>query len=82
MRFWYGFFRDCWTLVVPLLLIIDVSIVLFLTGYSETAVALNSIGTAVVILGNIVYIIAFHSRKRWPGTTWSERLKRLFTFSR
>lgn len=82
MGFFKRFFRHCWTLVIPLLLVIVGSIVLVLMGHRDAAMVFSNLGTVLVILGNLIYIAFFDSRKRWKGSSLSERLIKLFTFQR
>ena len=39
------------------------------------------IATLTELIGVMVWIVAFDSRKRWPDQNWRQRLVRLLTFS-
>lgn len=81
-RFVPRFFIDCWTLVVPTLIVLVVTLWLFASGRYRLARAVADLGAFIVVLANVVYIVAWHSRKRWPGTTWRVRLAKLVTSQR
>ena len=80
LKFFGHFLYDCRTVVIPLLSIIVATVILFCMGYGNAAWFVSSIGTFLVMLANVVYVTAFHSRKRWPDTTWWTRTVRFFTF--
>ena len=82
MKFLTAFSRDCITLVTPLLALIVLVTILHLSGKSQLASFVSSFGTALVVLANVIYIVAIHSRSRWPGTTWFQRWTKLVTFQR
>lgn len=82
MTFLKEFVRDCWTVVVPMLVIIAVVPALWATGHREASWAVSNVGSALVMLGNVVYIVLRHSVRRWPGTTARQRLRNLFGFKR
>jgi len=82
MSFFARFVRDCWTVVIPLLLVMVASLVLFGRGQGDTAGIVANLGTFLVMLGNVVYVVFVHSRRRWPGANWRERFVRLFTFQK
>jgi len=76
------FVKAYWTVVVPLLLIIVVAIVLLAMGDKNASWMVSNLGTAVVMLLNILYIAFWHSRSRWPGLSWSQRLTKVVWFER
>lgn len=75
------FFWRCRTFVAPLLLVIVIALVLDVLGYKH-ARTVSNIGTLIVMVANIIYVVAYHSRARWPGATWRQRFYNLFTFKR
>ena len=64
MDFWTGFVWKYRTIVVPLTLVIVAATVLFLTGHKDEAGRASSLGTALVMFGNVVYVVFSHSRKK------------------
>jgi hypothetical protein len=76
------FFRSAWTVVLPLLAIILIAPLLLLSGQIEERRLLLAVNLTVplILLGNVMYIVFFHSRSRWPNTTWGQRFVRLFSF--
>lgn len=82
MRFVYNFATAFWTLVVPLVAIIIAAIILNAIGSNNTAWFVSYIGTVMVMLGNLLYIAIWHSRTRWPGTTWRQRLTKVVWYER
>jgi hypothetical protein len=79
---WTDFVWNCKTIVVPLTLLIAACTVLFMMGRKDLAGDVSSLGTALVLFGNILYIVFLHSRKKWPDVPWYVRFYRLFTFHR
>ncbi len=82
MEFLKRFIWDCRTFVLPLVFVVALTVMLFLQGYRDAAYMVSNLGTVLVVLGNVVYIVFSHSRKRWEGVPWKGRLLRLFTFRR
>lgn len=75
----FGQFVDrCWTLVLPLLVILATAPLLYLLGYPDTAWVVSVPGTLITYLVVLVYIMFFDSRQRWPGLTFLQRAARLF----
>ncbi len=77
-----NFVKACWTVVAPLVVIIIAAACLFAVGHGDAAWAVSNLGTILVLIGNLVYIVIWNSRKRWPGTTAWERLVKVMTFER
>jgi len=77
-----NFFKNAPTLAFPLVVLVATSMILFAKGHELAASLVSSLGTMVVMLANVVYIIGWHSRKRWPRASAGERTKRLFSFDR
>lgn len=82
MRHPPGSFAFVWFLMVPIAAILVATVAFFFAGYEDAASLVGNLGTLFVMMANVVYIVFFHSRKRWPNTTSEERFKRLFTFTR
>ena len=82
MEFLVDYVVRCKTLVFPLIAVIILAIVLLATGRPSAAWWVGNFGTALVMLGNGIYIVAFHSRSRWPDKNAGGRLVNLFTFQR
>ncbi len=76
-----NFFRGAPTLAFPLAAMVLVVTVMYFVHKPE-ATFISNAGTLVILLGNLAYIVFWHSRKRWPGTSAAERLKRVLTFRR
>lgn len=64
MDFWKGYMRACWTVAIPLLLLVPLSTVLFLADHERVAYAVSYAGTGFVLVGNLVYILVLEARKR------------------
>ncbi len=77
-----NFFRQCWTIAFPLLGVTFASTLLFCLGHRIAATLVADLGTLFVMLGNVVYIVGWHSRTRWRGAPAAERLRRLLTYRR
>ena len=76
------FLRDCKTLVIPYVVLFLATILLFASGHPDVAWAVGWLGSAFVVVANLVYIVVWHSLERWPNTHWTERLRRVMTFQR
>jgi hypothetical protein len=81
-KFLGDFVYDCRTLVIPYMVLIPIVVVFFCTGHSNVAWFFGNVGSLFIMLANVVYVVAFHSRKRWAGVSWRVRLNRLLTFQR
>ena len=83
MRFLVRFATGCWTLVLPILVLMVILLILLLVGVNHgKLVLLSNAGTALIILGNVGYIVLFDPHRRWPGTSLSDRIGRLMRFDR
>ena len=68
-------------LFVPFICIIVSVLVLGFLGYYDLARFISTVGTGVVLLGNIAYIayiVLIVSRERRSDYSWFQRLTRLF----
>lgn len=65
-----------------LVVIFMATFVLFVTGKRDAAWIMGYGGTFVYMVLVLAYVIVFHSRKRWPNTTISQRIIHIFTFIR
>lgn len=63
-------------LVILALLCLDV--IVALAGYPNHAYAMN----LIILLGALIYVILYHSKKRWPDVGVMRRVYRLLTFYR
>lgn len=70
----------CWTFVLPLILVIVISSLLFVTGYKYEAILISYIGPLLIILGCLVFIVFTDSRNRSPNATLFRRLVNVLTF--
>ena len=52
-----------------------------LAGYTA-AQTVSILGTAIVVLGTLVYVAVWDGRSRWPGSTTGQRLHNVLTFTR
>lgn len=69
--------------LVGLLLVIATAVVLVATGNPGAAAAVGNLGTAVVLLGVLAWVVVWDSRnKRWPETTCGQRLAKILSFER
>lgn len=55
---------------------------LFAAGHRDAAWIVGNVGSLAWMLGHLVWIAVWDSRKRWPDTTTLGRLGRLVTFQR
>lgn len=62
------FVRDCWTVVVPLVLCMAGGLVLLATGHRDAAWFVGNVGPVVVMLLNVVYVLVWDPRGRWRRT--------------
>lgn len=63
------------------LLIPIVFATLYIWG-ADTAFWINYLLYGVYMIGALLYVVFWDSRKRWPGVSWSVRLSRVMTFYR
>lgn len=82
MKFLVDFVWQCKTIVVPLIVILWAVSILFLLGHRNTATMVSNLGTFLVVLLNLVYVVFFHSRERWINSNWQTRTIKIFTFQR
>jgi hypothetical protein len=68
--------------IVGLMAIACAAGALSIAGFDRAALALSYPGTLMFLLGILAWIVVGDSRKRWPGSTWHERLLRVLTFTR
>ena len=68
--------------IYPLLLIIAAALGLEFAGLGYVAGDLSLGGTALVVLIMLLYTSIWHSRSRWPGTAWIQRLDNMLRFKR
>ncbi len=76
------FLRNAWTVAVPLLLILFLTPLLYLTGHRMAAELLSYGGTTVVLMANVVYILGWDPMHRWPKEKTPDRARHLFSFDR
>ncbi len=70
-------------LVVLLIMVMIAATVVFaLTGNSELTQAVSMSGTALVLMGCMVYVVFFDSKRRWPDANARERFAKVMTFQR
>jgi hypothetical protein len=69
-------------LIASELLILVAAIILLVLGFKNAAWMVGSPGMALLLLFWLLYVSIFHSRKRWPGTTWTTRLAKVMSFER
>lgn len=65
-----------------LLAIIPLTAIVWLVAGADAARVVSNGGTAAVILGSLVWIVAIDSKKRWPGKSWLVRLGNVMFFER
>jgi uncharacterized membrane protein len=73
------FFKNTWTVTVPMLLIMYGGPTLFLLRVVDIHGLwfIMVIGTLVVMLANLVHIVIVDSRKQWPELSWQARSARV-----
>jgi len=76
------FIRNCWTLAVPFIVLLGVASWLFWPGQPLLARLVSNAGTMLVLFGNFIYIVFFHSKSRWPKLGWRERASKVVTLQR
>ena len=77
-----GFEKMMTFVIIPLLLLMFICVVLVLSGHSNVGIALSIIGTPLVLLVTMIYIVAIDSKKRWPELHWTDRLTKVLTLQR
>jgi heme O synthase-like polyprenyltransferase len=68
--------------LLSIVVIIPIAFVVGLTTKPAYAALVGVMGTFFVMMGWLFYAAIVDSRKRWPGTTWVDRLSRIVTFQR
>ena len=77
------FLKRCWGFVVPLLVLICAVPVLYACKVSsDTIFVISQGGTALIVVGTLLYIVFIDSKKRWPGVNAFQRYARVVTFYR
>ena len=69
-------------MVVPLVFILLATVILFSMEHKDVAWMVSYLGTPLVMVANLVYIVFFHSRNRWKGANWVTRYVNVITFRR
>jgi len=65
-----------------LVLILIGVLVLAVTGHKTGAFMLGNFGTLFWMLGVLLYLAVFDSKRRWPELGFSDRLVNMLTFKR
>lgn len=65
-----------------ILLIMIATMILFMSGKETLASAISTFGTLLWILGVLIYVMVFDSKKRWPNDSLGERITKIMTFTR
>lgn len=83
-RSWFGVTRDQKFLVYlsGFAVILIVALAMFIGGHAASAAIWSTTATIAWVFGVGGYVVYFDSRRRWPGSTPSQRLYALLTFSR
>ena len=81
-KFFSSYISKCWTIALPLLFLIVITPPILVLGYPTVAWVIGTFGTALILLGNIVYIVFYDSQKRWPHLNAFDRFARAITFGR
>lgn len=76
------FFRECRTILVPLFAVILAVLILAALGAWDAAAIVGWLGTVLALLGNVIYVTVWDPRGRYPESSPSRRLSRLFRFDR
>jgi hypothetical protein len=59
-----------------------VAVVLLLLGYPDAAWFVGNFGTFLWLIGVLLWIVFFDSKKRWPNTKAMDRAMNVMTFRR
>jgi hypothetical protein len=63
-RFLHEFVRDCWTLLLPAFLLMDLCITLAVCGYNITYItAVEEWGLVAIFVGNLLYVLYLVRRR-------------------
>ena len=68
--------------VGALVVILVAAPALQLAGYNDASWAVAWLGTPLVMLAILGWVVAVDSRKRWPGKSWLVRLGKVMFFER
>jgi hypothetical protein len=68
--------------ILSLLAVWAIAMVVCFTVSKTAGALIGVLGASVVVIGMMFYVAIFDSRKRWPGTTWLQRLDRMLRFQR
>jgi hypothetical protein len=83
MKFFARFFRTCWFIIIPLLLVGSGATVMLCMGIDKARVQwFVTLGPVFIMAVTVGYIVAIDSRNRWPNATWRERFIKLFTYEK
>lgn len=77
MQFLMMFVAKCWVLVLPLLVILVATPLLYLYGYRDLAWFISSVGTVVTMLVVFLYVLFIDSHERWPHLSLLQRAERI-----
>jgi hypothetical protein len=67
--------------LVSFVVIIVAASALQLTGHPKAAWDVSYPGSFLMMMACLGYVVFAHSRQRWPGLNWFQRLGYLITFS-
>lgn len=63
VKFLTDFVWDCKTLVIPLVALMIISPILYLSGHKELAQLVANLGTLLVLVANLVYVVWLEKKK-------------------
>ena len=68
--------------IIPNLLLVIAIVWVFLLVSEDAAWWLSLLGTPGIYIADIIYIVFFDSKSRWPGLTARQRAVKLMTYQR
>lgn len=80
MNFLLGFLYRCRTFVIPILLVIIITPIIYVKYGYDTAFWFSQIGGLLVCVGNVIYIIWWLTPD--SKLSWNQKLINLLTFKR
>lgn len=57
MQFWIDWYHACKTVIIPLVILMIATVIVFFTVGHDTAWVVSYLGTPIILMANIIYIL-------------------------
>lgn len=57
MQFWIDWYHACKTVIIPLVILMIATVIVFFTVSHDTAWVVSYLGTPIILMANIIYIL-------------------------